>query len=147
VHQHFADGKHVTHPNVRLIETWVSLMNAQDFGTIRRLYTAAAVVEDVAMGTKCSGHEEIERFYREIIEGFPDYHVTIHGAVADVDRGGVEFNFSGTHRGAAWGLPPTYKAMDIRGATMMQFSGDRIAIQHDYWSLPQFYEQLGLPLP
>jgi steroid delta-isomerase-like uncharacterized protein len=135
------------HPNIKLIETWVLLMNTQDMDSIRRIYASDAVVEDVAMQTKNSGHVEIQRFYREIVGAFPDYHVRIHAAVADERIGGVEFNFSGTHLGDAWGVPPTNRKMDIRGATIMHFVDGRIKVQHDYWSLSEYYEQLGIVPP
>ena len=136
------------HPNIKLIETWVSLMITQRYGLDPPdLRIPDAVVEDVAMQTKNSGYAEIQRFYREIIGAFPDYSVRIHAAVADEYIGGVEFNFSGTHLGDAWGVPPTRRKMDIRGATIMHFVDGRIKVQHDYWSLSEYYEQLGIVPP
>jgi steroid delta-isomerase-like uncharacterized protein len=132
------------HPNIELIETWAVLMNTQDMDSIRRIYATDAVLEDVAMGTRCRGHGEINRFFREIVCAFPDYRVTLHAAVADELVGGVEYNFSGTHLGDAWGIPPTHRRMDIRGATLLQFVGGLIRVQHDYWSLTEYYDQLGI---
>jgi steroid delta-isomerase-like uncharacterized protein len=137
----------VTNSNVKLIETWAILMSVHDTDIIRRVHAPDAVIEDVAMGVTCQGHVQIERFYREIFAAFPDFRLTIHAAVADANNGGVEFTQTGTHLGVAWGSPPTGRVLDIRGASVMQFAGGRIASQRDYWSLPQYYEQLGLPLP
>jgi steroid delta-isomerase-like uncharacterized protein len=129
------------------MERWSTLMSVHDTKTIRELYTPDAVTEDVAMAVKCQGHTQIERFYGEIFAAFPDFCITVHASVADADRGGLEFTFTGTHRGDAWGAAPTGRVLDIRGASVMQFANGRIASQRDYWSLPQYYEQLGLVMP
>jgi steroid delta-isomerase-like uncharacterized protein len=137
----------MSHSNVKLIETWATLMRMHDTTIINRVFAPDAHIEDVAMGVKCRGHAQIERFYSEIFAAFPDFLVTIHAAVADANNGGVEFTQTGTHLGVAWGSPPTGRTLNIRGASVMQFVGGRIASQRDYWSLPHYYEQLGLPLP
>jgi steroid delta-isomerase-like uncharacterized protein len=137
----------MTSSNLKLMETWSTLMRVHDTSLIRELYTADAVTEDVAMGVKCQGHAQIERFYQEIFAAFPDFCITVHAAVADADCGGLEFTQTGTHRGEAWGSAPTGRVLDIRGASVMQFANARIASQRDYWSLPQYYEQLGLVMP
>jgi steroid delta-isomerase-like uncharacterized protein len=137
----------MSHSNVKLIETWATLMRMHDTTIINRVFAPDADIEDVAMGVKCRGHAQIERFYSEIFAAFPDFLVTIHAAVADANNGGVELTQTGTHLGVAWGSPPTGRTLNIRGASVMQFVGGRIASQRDYWSLPHYYEQLGLPFP
>jgi steroid delta-isomerase-like uncharacterized protein len=137
----------MSHPNVELIEAWATLMRVHDMNIIRRVFAPDADIEDVAMGVKCRGHAQIEQFYGEIFAAFPDFLVITHAMVADANSGGVEFTQTGTHLGIAWGAPPTGRMLNIRGASVMQFAGGRIASQRDYWSLPHYYEQLGLPLP
>jgi predicted ester cyclase len=50
----------------------------------------------------------------------------------------------GTHRGDLPGMPATGKQVDVRGASILEFAGDRIRRCSDYWDMATFLKQLGL---
>jgi hypothetical protein len=61
--------------------------------------------------------------------------------------GGGEWIMRGTHKGDLPGMPATGRRVEVRGASIFEFAGNRIRRCSDYWDMATFLKQLGLMPP
>jgi hypothetical protein len=81
---------------------------------------------------------------QQFISGFPDVTFELRSSFANGTGGSAEWVMRGTHKGDLPGLPATGKRMDVRGASIFEFSGNKIRRCSDYWDMATLLNQLGL---
>jgi steroid delta-isomerase-like uncharacterized protein len=113
-------------------------------GRLLALFTEDVVYEDVTMGVVNHGTAELRAFGEGFFSGFPDVIFELRSSFANGARGGAEWNMRGTHKGDLPGMPATGKRVDVRGASIFEFAGDRIRRCSDYWDMATLLKQLGL---
>ena len=74
---------------------------------------------------------------------FPDIHYTVDDVVAEGDQVAVRWHWTGTHRGAFRGFPPTDKAVTNTGAGIFRLSGGKIVTAVLETDRLGFLEQIG----
>jgi steroid delta-isomerase-like uncharacterized protein len=127
----------------RTIEHWAALWSAHDLTRLLTLFTEDIVYEDVTMGVVNRGQSELHTFAEGFVSGFPDVTFELRSSTADGARGGAEWVMRGTHTGDLPGMPATGKRVEVRGASIFEFAGDRIRRCADYWDMATFLRQLG----
>ena len=60
------------------------------------------------------GPDEFAKILQMFLTGFPDMHVTPEDSVAEGDRVFTRGFFTGTHKGAFQGIPPTGKKINVK---------------------------------
>jgi steroid delta-isomerase-like uncharacterized protein len=128
----------------RAIENWGKLWSAHDLDRLLQLFTEDVVYEDVTMGVVNRGKSELRTFGEGFIAGFPDVTFELRSRFANGASGGAEWVMRGTHTGDSPGMPRTGKHVEVRGASMFEFAGDKIRRCSDYWDMSTFLKQLGL---
>ena len=128
----------------RAIEQWAAYWSAHDMELLLPLFTDDVVYKDVTMGVVNRGIAELRAFGEGFISGFPDVTFELQSAFANGTRGGAEWVMRGTHTGNLPGMPATGKRVEIRGASIFDFMGDRIRRCSDYWDMATLLKQLGL---
>jgi steroid delta-isomerase-like uncharacterized protein len=128
----------------RLIEKWAAHWSAHDMERLLPLFTDDVVYEDVTMGVVNRGRAELRAFGEGFISGFPDVTFELRSSFANGVGGGAEWVMRGTHKGDLPGMPATGRRVEVRGATIFEFAGDRIRRCSDYWDMATFLKQLGL---
>jgi steroid delta-isomerase-like uncharacterized protein len=68
----------------------------------------------------------------------------LRSSFADGTGGGAEWVMRGTHKGDLPGMPATRRRIEVRGASIFEFAGERIRRCSDYWDMVTFLKQLGL---
>jgi steroid delta-isomerase-like uncharacterized protein len=125
--------------------------NSHDVDAIAGFFTDDGVYEDVAMARVNRGTDEIRAFAAETFKAFPDFALVDEGdpLVTDDTRYAVAWTMSGTHSGEIPGLPITNKSWSIRGVSVGEITGDKIARNADYWNMADFLVQVGIlpPMP
>lgn len=95
-----------------------------------------------------AGLEAIKQYYAGIFTAFPNVRVTPRQMIADGDKVAVEFQVTGTHQGDLMGIPPSGKAINISGMTIMRFADGKCV---ERWSQTDFLgilQQVGaVPTP
>jgi SnoaL-like polyketide cyclase len=89
----------------------------------------------------------VKGFYAAIFEAFPDCRVATDELIVEGDVLAWRYRFAGTHRGAFNGIPPTGRAFEVPGMTMLRF-GDRRCVER--WSVTDFLSlmiQIGVVPP
>ena len=128
----------------RTIAQWAMHWSTHDWPSLLQLFTEDIVYEDVTMGVVNHGGEQLRAFAEMFFAGFPDVTFELRSSFATGSSGGAEWVMRGTHRGDLPRLPATGKQIDVRGASVFEFSGDRIRRCSDYWDMMTFLKQLGL---
>ena len=119
--------------------------NEGDLDGYLELYHADAVLHDLGVEP---GIENIRQFYQGYLTAFPDAHVAVEDLMAEAEKVTCRYTFTGTHRGSLMGIPPTGKAVNVNGITILRFAGGQCVerwTQTDFLGLMQ---QLGvIPAP
>jgi steroid delta-isomerase-like uncharacterized protein len=129
---------------LRTIECWAAFWSAHDIERLLALFTESVLYEDVTMGAVNRGVAELRAFVEVVFFGFPDVTFELRSSFANGTGGGAEWVMRGTHEGDLPGLPATGKCMDVRGASIVEFSGNKIGRCSDYWDMATLLNQLGL---
>jgi steroid delta-isomerase-like uncharacterized protein len=89
------------------------------------------------------GPEEFRIFFRNMLDSFPDCHITIEDIVADGDKAVARFAFEGTHDGAGLGIAPTGRRIRVQGMTMLKARDGKIVEGYNIWDQHGLLRQLG----
>jgi steroid delta-isomerase-like uncharacterized protein len=128
----------------RAIDQQFGCWSAHDMDRLLRLYTNDAVYEDVAMGVVNRGGAELRAFGEGILSGFPDVTFELRSSFASPSGGGAEWVMRGTHKGDLPGMPATGRRIEVRGASVFEFEGNKIRRCSDYFDMMTLLKQLGL---
>jgi steroid delta-isomerase-like uncharacterized protein len=126
-----------------IAQQWIDAWNARSVERILACFAGSAVYEDVALGAVNRTAAETRQFAEAAWAAFPDLRFELIGAVIEGTRGVAEWTMMGTHRGDFPGLPATGKAFTVRGVSVLELSGDKIARVRDYWDFATVLRQLG----
>lgn len=66
--------------------------------------------------------EHIKQFYAGLWAAFPDARIEMNDVIAEDDTVACRYTFRGTHHGTFLGIPPTGRAVTVRGMTMLRFA-------------------------
>jgi steroid delta-isomerase-like uncharacterized protein len=128
----------------RAIQDWAAQWSAHNMERLLPLFTEDVVYEDVTMGVVNRGAAELRAFGEGFFSGFPDVTFELRSSFANGTSGGAEWVMRGTHKGDLPGMRATGKRVEVRGASIFEFVGDRIRRCSDYWDMATFLKQLGL---
>jgi steroid delta-isomerase-like uncharacterized protein len=128
----------------RAIEQHWAYWSAHDMERLLPLFTEDVVYEDVTMGVVNRGSAQVRTFGEGFFSGFPDVTFELRSSFANGSSGGAEWVMRGTHTGDLPGMPATGKRIEVRGASIFEFAGDKIRRCSDYWDMVTFLKQLGL---
>jgi predicted ester cyclase len=93
------------------------------------------------------GPEQIRHEIRYFRSVFPDLRYEIVETAALPDQVWIRYRAKGTQLGSAWGFPPSGKAVEFDGATILYLRDGKVI---DRWSAFSFYDiltDLGLVPP
>jgi steroid delta-isomerase-like uncharacterized protein len=128
----------------RAIEQWGAYWSAHDLERLLSLFTEDVVYEDVPMNVVNRGPAQLRAFGEAIFAGFPDVSWEVLSSFATGTGGGAEWVMRATHKGDFPGMPATGKRIEVRGASIFEFDGDKIRRCSDYWDMAACLKQLGL---
>jgi len=128
----------------RTIEQHWECWSAHDMDRLLRLFTDDAVYEDVTMGVVNRGGAQLRAFGEGFFSGFPDVTFELRSSFASPSGGGAEWIMRGTHTGDLPGMPATGRRIEVRGASIFEFTGDKIRRCSDYFDMVTLLKQLGL---
>lgn len=128
----------------QLVDAWGTRWTAHDADGLVALFTDDLVYEDEALARVHRGPDELRAFVQETVTGFPDVTFEMLSSFTTAEGGGAEWIMRATHTGDLPGLPATGRAIEIHGASILEFAGDRIRRCTDYWDQVPFLKQLGV---
>jgi hypothetical protein len=94
------------------------------------------------------GIDSARTYYANYLTGFSNISFTIKDVFGQGNKIVKYWNFSGTHTGPFFGIPPTGKKISIDGVTLVRMQGGKIAEERDILDNFDLMTQLGqLPAP
>lgn len=88
------------------------------------------------------GPDAYQKLVDSFVRGFPDTHFTIEEAFGEGERACVMWTMRGTHLGVFSGIPPTNRAIRVRGVAVAHISGGIIRTIHSMFDNASFASQL-----
>ena len=85
------------------------------------------------------GPDQIKHEIKYFRSVFPDLKYEIIETAALPDRVWIRYRARGTQHGSAWGFPPTGKAVEFTGATILYVKDGKVV---DRWGAFSFYDIL-----
>ncbi len=126
----------------RAIEDWAAYWSAHEMERLLPLFTDDVIYEDVPMGVMNRSATELRAFVEMVFSRIPDVTFELQSRFADGTRGGAEWIMRGTRD--LPGMPATRRQVEVRGASIFEFVGNRIRRCSDYWDMATYFKQLGL---
>jgi steroid delta-isomerase-like uncharacterized protein len=122
----------------RFAEGWSS----HDPEQLAGLFTDDCHYEDVVLKISAHGPGEVGQFLVDWVSSSSDLRMDLTKQFGEGDSAGAEWLFSGTNDGELDGVPATGKRFEFRGATLFEFSGDRIRHCVDFWDMATLRRQV-----
>lgn len=136
VHTRRSDRRLVTD----LIEAW----NAHDADRIAACAAADYVGIDVAEAEPRRGAEAWRASAVGYLTAFPDLSITPEEILYRNGRAAVHWTARGTHLGTFLHIPPTGRAVCVRGVSLLTLAGGRIQQGTYVWDVAGFLRAVGL---
>ena len=132
--------------NLAVLHGAVDAWNRQDLDAYLQLYADDAVLSGYA-GVD-PGKASIRKFYEDLFAAFPASRLHLEDVFAHEDKVVCRFRLTGTQSGPFQGLPPSGRAFELPGITILRFAGGLCV---ERWSQADFLGllvQLGaIPAP
>lgn len=90
------------------------------------------------------GIENAKAYYANYLTGFSNIKFTIKNVFGQDDKIVKHWTFSGTHTGKFFGIPATYKEVNLEGTTIVRMQNGKIKEEQDFFDNLEFMQQLGL---
>ena len=95
-----------------------------------------------------AGREAVKQLSTMFRSAFPDFKVTIDDIIAEGDKVVVRSTWSGTHKGAFMGIPPTGKSVSFGVFDIARFAGGKVVEHWGQMDNMGMMQQLGaIPAP
>ena len=104
------------------------------------------------MSPRCVGHTEagpvtgpeaFAQLHASFVAALPDLHFTIEAAIGEGDLVALRWRAVGTHSGAAFGLAPTGRTIEVRGSTWQRYEGGEMVEGWDFYNLGGLLTELA----
>jgi steroid delta-isomerase-like uncharacterized protein len=100
--------------------------------------------DDMTQPEASKGKAAGKKFFNAMTKAFPDAKSTSTHAWGVADFVISEGTFSGTHKGALFGIQPTKKSVNMHGVDIMQFKDGKVIKGWSYGNSAEMMSQLGL---
>lgn len=132
----------------QLVHDFLDIINERDESAVADVLSESFVMIDPSVpGGEVNGPEGIKALIREIEQGFPDFRIEVLDSLASEEVVMVEVQYTGTHEGEFYGLPPTGREVEFQGMERYRITDGTITDGRVYISEEELKEELGLTFP
>ena len=124
----------------QLIVGW----NSHDPDQVLPFYHPACQGIDVGQARPQNGREGIRQTLRRYWDAFPDLTIVNHEMVIQDERAAVSWVGRGTHHGHMMNIPPTHRAVEVRGMSFFQFEDGLVIRSTHVWDVAGLLRALRL---
>lgn len=126
-----------------VLEFW----NTHDVDGILRFYDEDITWTNVALEEVYRGKAEVGAFLHRLIDAYPDLTFEVSEKIAHHNRVAERWYIRGTHLGEFMGVPPTGRAVDIPGMSMVEMRDGRFLSDRFLFEMGTVMRQMGLMPP
>ena len=123
----------------RLVQAW----NAHDVEAIAACYASNYVGEDVAQAMPQCGSHAARMAAADYLRAFPELQITGETLIED-KRVALVWMLRGTHQGPFLRVPPSSRAVAVRGVSVLTMHGGQITRGVSVWDVAGFLRGIGL---
>lgn len=125
-----------------LFEAVVQAWDSHDFAAVDTLLDPLAIHEDLALGFRGEGLDQIKAFMRQTFERIPDFDWRPTNILVDGAQAAAEWTLAGTYSGDTPQGPVKNRQFSVRGASVVITEHGRIIRFTDYYNLAEFHRQV-----
>jgi len=105
---------------------------------------AADIVWHSARGIDIRGVKDFKESFNAAYNTFPDTHYAIDDMIAEEHKAVTRFTFTGTHKGAFGGIPPTNKKVKVWAIAIVRIADGKFAEVWERYDTLSWMQELGL---
>jgi steroid delta-isomerase-like uncharacterized protein len=128
----------------QLVNELVAGWNAHDLDKVTALYADDFEEEDIANKEVQRGKAAVRRTMWLYLRAFPDLKLEADEIVIQRDCAALSWIITGTHRGTLMNIPPTGRAVRIRGVSLITVANGRLQRARRIWDLAGLLRSFGL---
>jgi steroid delta-isomerase-like uncharacterized protein len=123
-----------------------ALFDDRDFATVRQFWTPRSVDHFLAAGISPTGPDELEAFFRGMLDAIPDFDLQIENVVANGRQVVVQWHAHGNFTGTPFlGIEATGRYIEMRGVDVIVLDEDgKLDTNTVYYDGAEFARQVGL---
>jgi steroid delta-isomerase-like uncharacterized protein len=118
------------------------VINQGDLDLVDVIFTPD-YVDHLSRGLDIHGRAGLKQFLSMFRRAFPDARFTVDDRIVEGERIAVRWTMHGTHQADFQGIPPTGKAVTVRGIAIHRFTGAQIQESWDCYDALGLLQQLG----
>jgi steroid delta-isomerase-like uncharacterized protein len=119
---------------------------ARDLDSVVATFDDDCFVENVALGIRASGREEVRKSYEALFTTFPDLSPTSAGEAYGDDVFVTWGTVRGTMDGAWLGIPPTHRTLSCSFVNVVPFKNGKMQGEQIYFDLANMCHSAGVSL-
>lgn len=117
---------------------------ARDLDAVVATFDDDCFLENVALGTRASGREEVRKSYQALFAAFPDLSPTSVGEAYGDDVFVTWGTVHGTMEGSWLGIEPTHKGFTCSFVNVVPFRNGKMQGEQIYFDLPAMCRGVGV---
>lgn len=123
-----------------LIAAW----NTHDVDLATAFFAADYEGSDIAQAGRQRGRDGIRRSLARYFAALPDVRFTLEDVISEGDRMSVIWTARGTHLGALMNIPPSGRAVTVRGVSTFRLQDGQITQAEYIWDVAGLLREIGL---
>jgi len=132
--------------NIEATKRFGELVNTGKLDGFAEVVASDSVDHDPASG-QGYGPLGFTAFFTTMRAAFPDLNIAVEHMLADEDNVSFAYTITGTHQGVFMGVPPTGKAIKVRGMQIGRFENGMMVERWGSSDELGLLSQLGIDLP
>ncbi len=129
---------------MNIIQHLFTMWNTHNPGLVTEIYAANYFGIDMTQRAQVNGPAEVARQFERFLRAFPDLEFQNVETIFDNDRVALYWCARGTHRGTLLNIPPTGRAIQVNGVSMLRFADGKIAQGIHLWDMAGLLREVGL---
>ena len=130
--------------NLRSVTDVLPFWTTRDIPGVLAFYDEEIRWRNVAMEETYEGKQAVGEFLDRLFSAFPDLHFEVTHKIAFQNNVAEQWFIRGTHRGAFMGIPPTGRAVEIPGMSMVELRDGKFLSDQFYFDSGIVLRQMGL---
>jgi steroid delta-isomerase-like uncharacterized protein len=129
---------------IRLADQLTDAWNSHDPQRVAALCAGDYEGENVGEATPHRGPDGMAASVATYLAAFPDLHFIVDDVVVQGNRVVQVWHAHATHRGPLMNIPPTARRVEVRGASVLTFRGDKLYRAVYIWDVAGLLREIGL---
>ena len=129
---------------IPVVDEMLAAWNTHDVDEVLRFYAPDYEGHDVGEPDAQRGLPDVRASVDHYLRAFPDLCVTCEETIVEGDRVVVRWRAHGSHRGMFMHIPPTGRAVTVRGMSLLTMRGDKLRRGEHVWDVAGLLRAVGL---